>query len=38
MGCAEEGKPGVYVRLDKSHYFDWIKRAMRADPSIDTLN
>ncbi|MFL6724556.1 MAG: S1 family serine peptidase [Sphingomicrobium sp.] len=38
MGCAEEGKPGVYIRLDRSHYLDWIKRAMRADPSIDTLN
>ena len=38
MGCAEEGKPGVYIRLDRSNYLDWIKRAMQADPSIDTLD
>ena len=37
-GCAEEGKPGVYTRLDNSHYLDWIKRAMQADPSVDTMN
>jgi len=37
-GCAEAGKPGVYVRLDRSHYLDWIKRAMAADPSIDSLD
>lgn len=37
-GCAEDGKPGVYTRLDTSHYLDWIRRAMQADPSVDTLN
>lgn len=38
IGCGEEGKPGVYVRLDNAHYLDWIKRAMQADPSVDTMN
>ena len=38
IGCGEEGKPGVYVRLDRLHYLDWIKRAMQADPSIDALD
>ncbi|HEU0310272.1 MAG TPA: serine protease [Sphingomicrobium sp.] len=38
IGCGEEGRPGVYVRLDNSHYLDWIRRAMEADPSIDTLD
>jgi secreted trypsin-like serine protease len=38
IGCAEDGQPGVYTRLDGSHYLDWIKRAMQADPSIDTLD
>ena len=37
-GCDEEGQPGVYTRLDNSHYLDWIRRAMQADPSVDTLN
>lgn len=37
-GCAQPGKPGVYVRIDQSHYLDWIKRAMAADPSIDSLD
>ncbi len=38
IGCGEEGKPGVYVRLDNAHYLDWIKRAMQADPSVDAMN
>jgi len=37
-GCADPIKPGVYVRIDGSHYLDWIRRAMAADPSIDSLN
>lgn len=37
-GCAQAGKPGVYVRIDQSHYLDWIRRAMAADPSIDSLD
>ena len=37
-GCADPTKPGVYVRIDGSHYLDWIRRAMAADPSIDSLN
>ncbi len=37
-GCADPTKPGVYVRIDGSHYLDWISRAMVADPSIDTLD
>jgi hypothetical protein len=37
-GCDEDGQPGVYTRLDNAHYLDWVRRAMQADPSIDTLN
>lgn len=37
-GCADPTKPGVYVRIDGSHYLDWIRRAMAADPSIDALD
>ena len=37
-GCADPTKPGVYVRIDGSHYLDWIRRAMVADPSIDFLD
>lgn len=36
IGCGTN--PGVYVRLDNSHYLDWIRRAMQLDPSIDTLD
>ena len=38
IGCGEEGKPGVYVRLDNAHYLDWIKRAIQADPSVDAMD
>jgi secreted trypsin-like serine protease len=37
-GCAEPGHPGVYVRIDRDHYLDWIKRAMAADPRVSGLN
>jgi len=37
-GCADESRPGVYVRIDRDHYLDWIARAMAADPSINRLN
>ena len=30
MGCAESGHPGLYVRIDRNNYLDWIGRAMRA--------
>jgi secreted trypsin-like serine protease len=38
MGCAEAGHPGLYVRIDRDHYFDWIGRAMNADPKLNSLN
>lgn len=37
-GCAEEGHPGVYVRIDSDHYLDWIKRAMAAPPGVTEVN
>jgi secreted trypsin-like serine protease len=37
-GCGNPDKPGVYVRLDRDHYGDWIGRAMRADPSVKELD
>lgn len=37
-GCADETRPGVYVRIDRDHYLDWIRRAMASDPSITKLN
>lgn len=36
-GCAEIDRPGVYVRIDRDHYLDWIERAMAADPSVNEL-
>jgi secreted trypsin-like serine protease len=33
-GCG--GKhPGVYVRIDRDHYLDWITRTMAGDPPIE---
>jgi len=37
-GCADPDRPGVYVRIDRDHYLDWIARAMRADPGVNTLD
>ena len=37
IGCYREDSAGVYVRIDRDHYRDWIDRAMAADPSINEL-
>jgi secreted trypsin-like serine protease len=29
--CALPGHPGVYTRIDRAHYLDWIERAIGAD-------
>ena len=37
IGCNREDSAGVYVRIDRDHYLDWIDRAMAADPSVNAL-
>ena len=37
IGCGVGNRPGIYVRVDRDHYHDWIDRAMAADPSVDAL-
>ena len=37
IGCYRGNSAGVYVRIDRDHYRDWIDRAMAADPSINML-
>lgn len=37
IGCYREESAGVYVRIDRDHYRQWIDRAMAADPSINEL-
>lgn len=37
-GCGDSSRPGVYVRIDGSHYLDWIERAMAADPSLNSID
>ncbi len=37
-GCAQAGHPGVYMRIDRDHYLDWIRRAMAADPSVSEVD
>jgi secreted trypsin-like serine protease len=36
-GCYREGGAGVYVRIDRDHFHDWIARAMASDPSVNEL-
>lgn len=36
-GCYRQDSAGVYVRIDRDHFLDWIARAMAADPSISEL-
>jgi secreted trypsin-like serine protease len=38
IDCAEAGHPGVYTRIDREHYLDWIDRAMRVPLSVNSLN
>lgn len=37
IGCYEDNSAGVYVRIDRDHFRDWIARAMSADPSVSEL-
>jgi secreted trypsin-like serine protease len=36
-GCYRENSAGVYMRIDKDHYRDWVARAMASDPSVNEL-
>jgi secreted trypsin-like serine protease len=36
-GCYHEDSAGVYLRIDRDHFRDWIARAMAADPSVSEL-
>ena len=37
-GCGNESLPGVYTRIDRNHYRDWIERAMALDPSRNSTD
>ena len=37
IGCYRENSAGFYLRLDRDHFLDWIRRAMAADPSVSEL-
>ena len=37
FGCYRENSAGIYLRIDRSNFRDWIRRAMAADPSISEL-
>ncbi len=36
-GCYRQDSAGVYVRIDRDNFLDWIDRAMAVDPSISVL-
>lgn len=37
FGCYRENSAGIYLRIDRINFRDWIRRAMAADPSISEL-
>lgn len=37
IGCYRPDSAGVYVRIDRDNFRDWIARAMAADPSVNAL-
>lgn len=37
IGCYRRGSAGIYLRIDRDHFRDWIARAMAADPSVNEL-
>lgn len=37
-GCGRPGQPGVYVRIDRDHYLNWIRRALAADPHVNAID
>lgn len=37
-GCARPTDPGYYIRIDHDHMLGWIRRAMAADPSVNSVN
>jgi secreted trypsin-like serine protease len=36
-GCGRPNEPGYYVRIDRNHYLDWIRRAMAAPASVNSV-
>lgn len=38
MGCADATHPGLYVRIDRAHYLDWVQRAINADSRFNSAN
>lgn len=37
IGCYREKGAGIYLRIDRDNFRDWIARAMAADPSVNEL-
>jgi len=37
IGCYRDNSAGVYVRIDRDHYRDWIGRAIAAEASVSLL-
>ena len=37
FGCYDKESAGVYLRIDRKNFRDWIRRAMAADPSVSEL-
>ena len=37
VGCYREDSAGIYLRIDRNHFLDWIRRAMAANPSITEM-
>lgn len=37
FGCYQPDSAGIYLRIDRDHFRDWIGRAMTADPSVSEM-
>jgi secreted trypsin-like serine protease len=37
IGCYREESAGLYLRIDRDHFLDWVRRAMASDPSVSEL-
>lgn len=37
IGCYRPDSAGIYLRIDNSHFRDWIARAMAADPWVSSM-
>ncbi|HEY7958485.1 MAG TPA: trypsin-like serine protease, partial [Sphingomicrobium sp.] len=38
IGCGNGSNPGLYVRIDRNNYLDWIGQVTKANPKLNRAN